>query len=212
MKDLIKVETAIISVYDKSGICDFADRLAKINPSIRIISSGGTFKELHKSIQDRLIDVSEYTGFAEMPGGLVKTLHPKIHGGILGNEEQEEYMSEHGIRKIDLVSVNLYPFKSASQKGSFENARTNIDIGGVSLIEAACKNFLRVAVVSDPSDYEILLDELRKFNGCSRLSTRFALAKKAITRLSAYLSDISQYYNSYNLKTISDEYGLQKSI
>ncbi|MBI2133127.1 IMP cyclohydrolase [Candidatus Woesearchaeota archaeon] len=200
--DLVKIENVIISVYDKRGVSELAKELVRINPSITIISSGGTFRELQKSVASNLVDVSEYTGFPEMPGGLVKTLHPKVHGGILGNEEQVQYMSMHGIKKIDLVVVNLYPFRAASEKGSFEEARTNIDIGGVSLIEAACKNFLRVAVISDHCDYDEFLDELKQLNGCSGLSTRLKLAKKAISRLSDYLSNISIYFQKLNIEEV----------
>ncbi len=199
--DYVSVNTAIISVHDKTGIKEFAEGLVRINPKLKIISSGGTFKELSSVVKNNLVDVSDYTGFPEMPGGLVKTLHPKVHGGILGNEPQEEYMKKHGIEKIDLVVVNLYPFqKAAAENLGLEHARTNIDIGGVSLIEAGCKNFLRVSVISDPSDYSSFLDELKNNNGSAGLKKRFELAKKGLSHLSGYLSGIKNYFDNHSFE------------
>lgn len=203
MKDFVKIETAVISIHDKTGIKYFASELVKVNPEIKIISSGGTFAELNKVVPDNIIDVSEYTGFPEMPGGLVKTLHPKVHGGILGNEAQEEYMEKHGIRKIDLVVVNLYPFRKGAAI-SFEEARKNIDIGGVSLIEAGCKNFSRVSVCSDPAEYEIFLESLRRNNGTVELVTRLKLAKLGLSLLSSYLSAISSYFDRLTMEGLKE--------
>lgn len=199
VNDLVKVNTAIISVYDKSGIKSFASELVKLNPKIRIISSGGTYRELQDVASKNMIDVSTYTGFPEMPGGLVKTLHPKLHAGILGTDKEKEFMQQHGIEKIDLVVVNLYPFKAAAadggaEGGKIEKARTNIDVGGVALIEAGCKNFLRVAVITDPSDYENLLDELKQKDVQSSFSFRLMLAKKGLAHISRYLQAISDYF------------------
>ncbi len=202
MNDLVKVNAAIISTYDKTGLKFFASELVKINPKITIISSSGTFSEIKKVTPDNLVDVSAYTGFPEMPGGLVKTLHPKIHGGLLGGEDQQLFMEKNGIQKIDLVVVNLYPFnKVTSEKDcTVEKARQNIDVGGVGLIEAGCKNFLRVAVISDPSGYGRVLDIMKSNKGSIDLGTRTELAKKGFSYLSKYLKDISDFFGSRNLR------------
>ena len=186
MNDLVKVNTAIISTYDKAGLKFFASELVKVNPNITIISSSGTFSEIKKVAP----------GNPEMPGGLVKTLHPKIHGGLLGGDEQQLFMEKNGIQKIDLVVVNLYPFSkvTAEKDCTIEKARQNIDIGGVSLIEAGCKNFLRVAVISDPSGYGKVLDVLKSNNGSIDFSTRIELSKKGFSYLSKYLKDISDFF------------------
>ena len=204
MNDNIKIKNAIISVHDKTGIKYFYNELQKINPQIRIFSSGGTYKEL-KEVATNLIEISEHTGFAEMPEGLVKTLHPKIHGGILGNEKQEQFMKENGIEKFDLVIINLYPF-SNSMNENIEKARTNIDIGGVSLIEAGCKNFLRVCVITSPRDYERFLENLWENNGETSLSLRLNLATVSLHRLAKYLTEISEYFALLDEESVKKEY------
>ncbi len=207
-KDIVKVNAAIISVHDKTGVAYFVSELLKINPEIRIISSGGTFRELEHVAGSNLIDVSSYTGFPEMPGGLVKTLHPKVHGGLLGNDEQDDFMKKHGIERIDLVVVNLYPFsEAASAQGSTtEHARKNIDIGGVSLIEAGCKNFLRVAVVTEPFYYGLLIDVLKQNSGCTLFETRIELAKLGLMHISRYLNGISSYFQKLSADDVKNEY------
>ncbi|MBI3051453.1 hypothetical protein HYY74_03270 [Candidatus Woesearchaeota archaeon] len=190
MPHLVNVNTALISVHDKTGVKYLYSELLKVNPDIRVISSGGTYAELANVNGKNLVQVSDYTGFPEMPSGLVKTLHPKVHGGILGNEGEAEFMRQHGIEKIDLVVVNLYPFKG---EGKFHEARKNIDIGGVSLIEAGCKNFTRVAVLTDPSEYERFVSLLTENKGTD-LKTRLNLAQRAAGRLSRYLKAISEYF------------------
>jgi len=153
----VKIKTALISCYDKTGLKEFVGELIRLNPGLKIYCSSGTFKELQVVARINLIEVSEYVGFKEMPDGLVKTLHPKIHSGILadlGNEDQKKYLDDNEIDVFDLVVVNLYPFK----KGNFGEARKNMDIGGVSLLEAGCKNFIRVVVISSRSDYGKLLE------------------------------------------------------
>mgnify|MGYP001948541782 CR=1 FL=1 len=185
----MKINNAIISCYDKTGLKEFVSKLVEYNPSIKIFSSSGTFRELESVAKDNLFEVAEYTGFPEMPGGLVKTLHPKVHAGLLADlsdEEHKKYLEENNIEAFDLVVVNLYPFeKVASEGADLETARQNIDIGGVSLIEAGAKNFKRVTVVTDPSDYDKVLQE----------SERLDLAKKAFAHLAHYFNEINNYFS-----------------
>lgn len=186
---------ALLSVYDKIGIVTLAKGLRECG--FEIISSGGTAKLLKES-KIPVIEVSEYTGFPEMLDGRVKTLHPKIHGGILfkrGNAEHEEKIREHGISPIDLVVVNLYPFEqtTAKQGVSFEEIIENIDIGGPSLVRAASKNFEHVGVVVDPADYGKILDELQK-NGRLSHETRFSLMLKAFEHTAAYDAAIAAFF------------------
>ncbi|MBI3034195.1 hypothetical protein HYY72_03465 [Candidatus Woesearchaeota archaeon] len=205
--DLIKVNTAIISTYEKSGIKYLASELVKINPGIKIISSGGTFREIEKAAPKNVVQASDYTGFPEMPSGLVKTLHPLIHCGILGGMDDRDYMEQHRIRKIDMVAVNLYPFQQASSKsGKIEDARNKIDIGGVSLIEAGCKNFLRVAVITEPTDYEGILSLMRGNNGCTSLAARHLLAKKGFSHISNYMDSIDKYFQATTIGKVRKEY------
>ncbi len=190
------IKNALISCHDKTGLKYFASELVKLNPGVRIYSSGGTFKEIEAVAKDNVVEISSYTGFAEMPSGLVKTLHPKIHAGILADlsdEKQRKYLEENEIVAFDLVVVNLYPFSKAVKEGKgFEDARKNMDVGGVSLLEAAAKNFLRVAVVCDIKDYEPLLEMLRK--GELDKGTKLELAKKAIAVLDSYIAGINEYF------------------
>jgi phosphoribosylaminoimidazolecarboxamide formyltransferase / IMP cyclohydrolase len=193
----MKSINAIISCYDKTGLKEFVSQLVKLNPTIKIFSSSGTFKELEAVAKDNLVEISEYTGFPEMPGGLVKTLHPKIHAGILAdvnNSEHTKYLDENGIETFDLVVVNLYPFEKVVGGGAdLEKARQNIDIGGVALIEAAAKNFRRVAIVCSSNDYAIILKEIKENNEISS-ETRLQLAKKAFAYIADYLAAISRYF------------------
>jgi phosphoribosylaminoimidazolecarboxamide formyltransferase/IMP cyclohydrolase len=212
MNDIVKIRRAIISTYDKKNLLSFAENLVKQNKDIEIYSSSGTALELQKSVLRNLKEISEYTGFPEMPSGLVKTLHPKIHAGILaevGDEQQSAYLQMHNIKEFDMVVVNLYPFSSASAKGTYEDARKNIDIGGVSLIEAASKNFLRVTVVVDPGDYDLITANLKKNNGAIDLKTRILLAKKALKYLANYLSTISNYYSAVPDEKLQEFYGVK---
>ncbi len=211
VNDLVKVSTAVISVYDKSGIKSFASELIKLNPKMRIISSGGTYRELQDVAAGNLVEVSDYTGFPESPSGVVKTLHPRLHGGILCSDSEAAFMQKHGIGKIDLVVVNLYPFKAAAAGGvaegsKIENARTNIDVGGVALIEAGCKNFLRVSVITDPSDYVKLLEQLRRNDGQTSFAFRLMLAKKGLAHISSYLQAIGKYFEGIDAKKAESEY------
>lgn len=212
-KDKVKVSNALISCHDKTGLKYFAAELVKISPGIRIYCSSGTFSELKKAVSAaNLIEISEYTEIREMPAGLVKTLHPKIHSGILADlndKEQLKYLEDNNAVAFDLVVANLYPFAAAADAGSIEKARTNVDIGGVSLIEAAAKNFLRVAVVVIPVDYEKILEEMKKNSGGCGIDTRIRLAKTAMDYLSAYISNISNYYDKLKTDAVKREYKVE---
>jgi len=192
--DLVPVQRALISVSDKSGIVDFAKSLHQMG--VEILSTGGTFKLLRDN-EIPAVEVSEYTGFPEMMDGRVKTLHPKIHGGILGRRGQDDsVMQAHDIGGIDMVVVNLYPFEKtvANTDCSLEDAIENIDIGGPTMVRAAAKNHPFVNIVVNTSDYETVLEELRTQNGCTRLDTRFNLAIKAYEHTAAYDGAIANYF------------------
>jgi len=197
----MKVTQALLSVSDKRGTVDFARGLAHLG--IKLLSTGGTAKLLRDAGLD-VTDVSDYTGFPEMLDGRVKTLHPKVHGGILGRRDLPEHlavMAEHGIPAIDLVVVNLYPFRETVAKPgcTLDDAIENIDIGGPTMVRAAAKNHGNeqggVGVVTDPEDYAAILDEL-KSGGALSYATRFALAKKAFTHTARYDSAIANWLTS----------------
>ena len=187
-----KLKRALISVYDKTGVVEFARELAALG--IEIVSTGGTARLLRDAgISVR--DVAELTGWPEMLGGRVKTLHPKVHGGILfqrGKAEDRKQVAEHGIGPIDLVVVNLYPFSATAAKPGVtaEELIENIDIGGPAMVRSAAKNFQSVGVVTDPADYAALAAELRE-NGELSLATRLALARKAYARTARYDGEIA---------------------
>jgi phosphoribosylaminoimidazolecarboxamide formyltransferase / IMP cyclohydrolase len=188
-----KVQRAILSVTDKSGVVEFARGLAAMG--IELVSTGGTSKLLRDS-GIPVKDISELTGFPEMLDGRVKTLHPKVHGGILHirrNAEHRSAVAEHGIQPIDMVVVNLYAFeKTAATAGvGFQELIENIDIGGPSMIRSAAKNFRDVAVVTSPNDYQSVLAELRSGDGSLSVSTRWRLAQKAFAITAAYDSAIA---------------------
>ena len=197
----MKVTQALISVSDKRGTVDFARGLAQLG--VKLLSTGGTAKLLRDAGLD-VTDVSDYTGFPEMLDGRVKTLHPKVHGGILGRRDLPEHlavMAKHDIPAIDLVVVNLYPFRETVAKPgcTLDDAIENIDIGGPTMVRAAAKNHGNeqggVGVVTDPEDYAPILDEL-KSGGALSYKTRFALAKKAFTHTARYDSAISNWLTS----------------
>jgi phosphoribosylaminoimidazolecarboxamide formyltransferase/IMP cyclohydrolase len=181
------VERALISVFDKTGIVDFAKRLAALR--VEILSTGGTSKLLREAgVSVR--DVSDFTGWPEMLGGRVKTLHPKVHGGLLfrrNHSEDQKQAKEHGIAPIDLVVVNLYPFEAtAAKKGlTAEELIENIDIGGPTMLRSAAKNFESVAVITDPADYDRVASELESSRDTS-LATRLDLARKVFATTSSY--------------------------
>jgi phosphoribosylaminoimidazolecarboxamide formyltransferase / IMP cyclohydrolase len=188
-----KIQRAILSVTDKSGLVDFARKLAGLG--VELVSTGGTAKLLRDS-GIAVKDISELTGFPEMLDGRVKTLHPKVHGGILHRRENATHRSavaEHGIPAIDMVVVNLYAFeKTAAKPGvHFEELIENIDIGGPSMIRSAAKNFQDVAVVTSPSDYEAIAEEMARSGAALSQETKWRLAQKAFATTAAYDSAIA---------------------
>jgi len=188
-----RIRRAILSVTDKSGLVDFARRLSALN--IELISTGGTAKLLRDS-GIAVKDISELTGFPEMLDGRVKTLHPKVHGGILHRREDLKHVAavqEHGIQPIDMVVVNLYAFeKTAARPGvKFEELIENIDIGGPSMIRSAAKNFHDVAIVTSPADYTAIAEELARSGGALSLAAKWRLAQKAFATTAAYDSAIA---------------------
>src|SRR5215813_3664895 len=181
------VERALLSVFDKTGIVEFARRLAA--QKIEILSTGGTAKLLRESGVP-VKDVSEFTGWPEMLGGRVKTLHPKVHGGLLYRRnlaEDQKQAAEHGIAPIDLVVVNLYPFEATAAKSGLtaEELIENIDIGGPTMLRSAAKNFESVTVITDPVDYGRVATELEAAKETS-LATRVDLARKVFATTSRY--------------------------
>ena len=195
MTDLVPVRRALISLSDKSGLDELAAGLAR--HGVEIVSTGGTAAKLRDS-GAKVRDISDLTGFPEMMDGRVKTLHPKVHGGLLGvrdNPEHAAAMAEHGIAPIDLVVVNLYPFLSTVMSGADrETIIENIDIGGPSMVRSAAKNHAHVATVTDPADYASLLAELDANGGSTSLELRRKLAAKAFALTAAYDSTISQWF------------------
>ena len=196
-----KIERAIISVTDKSGVVDFARSLSEFG--VEILSTGGTARALRDGGVS-VIDISEYTGFPEMMDGRIKTLHPKVHGGLLGmrdNPDHVKMMKEHGIATIDLIVVNLYQFEKAiSKEGvTLEGAIENIDIGGPTMLRSSAKNFKDVTVIVDPSDYDPVLKEMAEREGSTSLKTRFSLAKKVFQLTHTYDGAISRYLENMEI-------------
>jgi len=192
-----KLKRALVSVADKSGIAVFARARAALGVSI--LSTGGTAKLLQKEGVP-VTEVSAHTGFPEMLDGRVKTLHPKIHGGLLARRDSREHMqaiAAAGITPIDLVVVNLYPFQAtvADPDCRLEDAIENIDIGGPAMLRSAAKNHAAVAVVVDPADYARVLEELRAHGEVSA-ATRFALAQKVFAHTAAYDGAIANYLSA----------------
>ncbi len=190
-----KIKRAIISVSNKKGVAEFAKELNSMG--IEILSTGGTAKTL-RDAGVPVKDVSEHTGSPEMLDGRVKTLHPKIHGGLLSRRENPKDMEEikkQGIETIDMVVVNLYPFEETISKPgvSFADAIENIDIGGPAMLRSASKNFQDVAVIVDPSDYEKIVSEMKNLNGDLTYKTRLGLAKKVFKYTSRYDTIIAEY-------------------
>jgi phosphoribosylaminoimidazolecarboxamide formyltransferase/IMP cyclohydrolase len=186
---------ALISVSDKQGIVEFARALSQYG--IELVSTGGTAAAL-KDAGVKVVDVSDLTGFPEMMGGRVKTLHPKVHGGLLAMRDDKEHaasLQAHGIRPIDVLVVNLYPFEATVAKGaSFADCIENIDIGGPAMIRAAAKNHADVTVVVEPQDYAAVLAELAEHGGMTTLALRKRLAAKAYARTAAYDAAISGWF------------------
>jgi phosphoribosylaminoimidazolecarboxamide formyltransferase/IMP cyclohydrolase len=193
---MVRIHRALVSVSNKSGLAKFAHFLHEMN--VEILSTGGTAHFLREE-KIPVVDVSEFTGFPEILDGRVKTLHPAIHGGLLGLRDKPSHLSqmhEQNIRPIDMVVVNLYPFRetAAREDATYPEAIEQIDIGGPSMIRSAAKNHSSVAVVTEPSDYGWILDELKAGNGALSDSTRFALAQKAFAATASYDSAIAAYF------------------
>jgi len=191
----MKIRQALLSVSDKTGVLEFAQGLAA--QGVKLLSTGGTAKLL-RDAGIKVTEIGDYTGFPEMLDGRVKTLHPKVHGGILARRDLAEHMatlSQHGIPTIDLVCVNLYPFAATIAKTgvTLEDAIENIDIGGPAMVRSSAKNYTGVAIVTDPADYAPLLAEMKQNDGGLQLATRFNLAKKAFTHTARYDSMIANW-------------------
>ncbi len=197
-----KVERALISLTDKSGIEGFAKALTELG--VEILSTGGTAKKM-RAAGIEVTDVSDFTGFPEMLDGRVKTLHPLIHGGILNQRENPAHRKqceEYGIRDIDIVAVNLYAFEKtvADPNCSLADAIENIDIGGPTLLRASAKNFRDVTVIVDPADYEQVLAEIKN-TGNTTLKTRFRLAVKVFQLTAAYDTTIADWLARVDVDT-----------
>ena len=193
MSDFVKVKRALISVSDKSGIGEFASALR--GHGVELLSTGGTYRLLRELGLD-VTEVADYTGFPEMMDGRVKTLHPKVHGGILGRRGQDDdVMATHGIDPIDMVVVNLYPFAAtvANPDCTVEDAIENIDIGGPTMVRAAAKNHPFVSIVVNASDYGEILSEMQSNDGSTSLQSRFNLAIKAYEHTAAYDGAIANH-------------------
>lgn len=208
--DLVKVNHVLISVSDKSGLEGFIPALLEINPGITIFSTGGTFTRLREILGAKadtcLTQVSDYTGQPETQGGLVKTLDFRIYLGLLTetyNEAHRQDLQRTHAVTIDMVVVNLYPFKETIAKPGVtpEEARGNIDIGGPCMIRASAKNFLRVAPVVDPADYDRVLDVMTHTGGMTSLETRYQLAQKAFGHTADYDRAIADFLA---LRTVED--------
>ena len=192
---MAKIKKAIISVSNKAGILDIAKQLSTFG--VEILSTGGTAKALREAGL-AVKDVSEYTGFPEMLDGRVKTLHPKVHGGLLGmrsNPEHVSKMKEYGIDPIDMVIVNLYPFEEtvAKKDCTLEDAIENIDIGGPTMLRSSAKNYKDVTVIIDPADYQKVIAEMTAHDGAVSVETNFYLAKKVFQRTAQYDTAITRY-------------------
>lgn len=195
-----KVERALISLTDKAGIEGFAGELAALG--IDLLSTGGTAKKL-RDAGLTVMDVSDFTGFPEMLDGRVKTLHPKVHGGILNqraNESHQQQCADHGLKNIDIIAVNLYAFNKTVEDPncSLIDAIENIDIGGPTMLRAAAKNFHDVTVIVDPADYPKVIEEI-KATGNTTLKTRFYLMKKVYALTAAYDTAISAWLESVDV-------------
>lgn len=223
MGDKIKIKRALISVSDKTGLGDFAKTLNEYG--VEIISTGGTLAAIRKE-GVQAVSVSTFTGAPEILGGRVKTLHPKVHAGILarrGNEADDAELAHHEYKPIDMVVVNLYPFEQtvANPNSTEKDIIENIDIGGPTMVRASAKNFESVAVVTNPGDYSGIVDEMSQNDGCLAMATRRTLAGKAFGMTDRYDAAISNYFKSLESDkseesdmpgTLSYTYSLQSSM
>ncbi|MEM1109720.1 MAG: IMP cyclohydrolase [Planctomycetota bacterium] len=198
MDTLIPIKTALLSVSDKTDLIPFARRLAELH--VRLISTGGTKKALADAGLD-VVGIEEVTGFPEMMDGRVKTLHPKVHGGLLALRDKPDHaasLSEHGITPIDLVVVNLYPFENtvANPEVTTPEAIEQIDIGGPSMVRSSAKNHRYVTIVTDPKQYDAVTNELNDHGVATTLKLRQTLAAAAFTRTAEYDTAISTWLSA----------------
>jgi len=195
--DMQPIRRALLSVNDKTGLLEIAKVLASFN--VELLSTGGTAKAM-RDAGFTVIDVSDYTQSPEILDGRVKTLHPKVHGGLLGvrgNAKHESEMAANDIRPIDLVVMNLYPFESTVASGAvFDQCVENIDIGGPSMLRSSAKNHAYVAIVTSPSQYAGLIDEMQKNNGATSLAARKNFASQAFATSAAYDAAIATYFSN----------------
>ncbi|MBR2981857.1 MAG: hypothetical protein IKC80_01375 [Kiritimatiellae bacterium] len=211
----VRIRNVLMSVSDKTGLDEFVPALVKACPGVRIYSTGGTYAKIKELLGDEadgtLVAVSDYTGQPEMQGGLVKTLDFKIYLGLLSetyNDAHQADLKRLSASPIDMVVVNLYPFRETVAKEGVtpEMARTNIDIGGPCMIRASAKNYLRVASVTDPLDYGNIVNELAAHGGTLGFDTRFKLMKKAFTHTAEYDSAISNFFTSRTWEEVDSAY------
>lgn len=214
----VKIRHVLASVSDKTGLDTFIPALVKANPDVIIYSTGGTYSAIKEILgadyAKNLVAVSDYTGQPEMQGGLVKTLDFKIYLGLLSekyNDAHKADLARTGAEAIDMVVVNLYPFKQTVAKPDVtpEMARTNIDIGGPCMVRASAKNYLRVASVTDPADYQSIIDELNANNATLGIETRFRLMRKAFRHTADYDTAIASFFASALPETIKATYEFQ---
>lgn len=215
----VKVRNVIVSVSDKGGLESFVPSLLKVNPEIQFFSTGGTYGRIKELLGDRastcLTPVSDYTGQPETQGGLVKTLDFKIYLGLLTetyNDAHQQDLQRTGAIPVDMVVVNLYPFKETiSREGvTVEQARGNIDIGGPCMIRASAKNFIRVAPVVDPSDYSKIISEMKENRGRTSLELRYELAKKAFEHTAVYDRTIADFLARVSYDDVSGCYEIMR--
>ncbi|MBP7734543.1 MAG: IMP cyclohydrolase [Spirochaetes bacterium] len=204
---MAKIKKALLSVSDKSGIVEFARELETYD--VQFISTGGTARILRQNGLE-IMDVADYTGYPEMMDGRVKTLHPKIHGGLFGvrsNPEHLHDMNEYNIEGIDMIVVNVKPVDSAmiSQNSTIDDAMNRIDIGGIALLRSAAKNFNSVTAVIDSGDYESVIGEMRNNNGAVSPELNLQLAIKVFETTSRYDSLISEYLRQKALRGFSEK-------
>ncbi|MDB9999856.1 bifunctional phosphoribosylaminoimidazolecarboxamide formyltransferase/IMP cyclohydrolase [Porticoccaceae bacterium] len=206
MSDLRKVSRALISVSDKTGIVEFAQALT--NQGVELLSTGGTFRLLSEH-NIPVTEVSDYTGFPEMMDGRVKTLHPKVHGGILGRRGKDDgVMAEHGIKPIDMVVVNLYPFAAtvADPNCDLPTAIENIDIGGPTMVRSAAKNHKDVAIVVNAGDYKTVIEEMQANDAQLDYSTRYQLMVKAFEHTAGYDGMIANHFGARNTDNVKRDF------
>ena len=211
----VQVKNVLMSVSDKMGLETFVPALVKACPGVKIYSTGGTYTKIKEILGDAaegtLVAVSDYTGQPEMQGGLVKTLDFKIYLGILSekyNDAHQDDLKRLDANALDMVVVNLYPFRETVAKEGVtpEMARTNIDIGGPCMVRASAKNYLRVASVTDPLDYGNLVEELANHGGTLGLDTRFKLMKKAFAHTAEYDTAIAKFFTTRTWEEVDGTY------